>query len=82
VRGGLYAIDMPVTGLLEYTGVGGHIVSEFQLQVEDWPGLRRDVREGQEIVLVGSVLEAEAVIQLHAIVIEFDDSMRLVKVVA
>lgn len=81
MRGGLYSIDMPVTELLEYTAIGGWIVSEVPVQVSDWVGLRRDVREGQEILLTGSVPEEPAVIRLHAIVAEFDDRAQVMKVV-
>jgi hypothetical protein len=82
VWNGLYAIDMPVTDLVDYAGLYADVViDEISIRIADWEGLRRDVREGQEVMLVGSVPEQEGAVQVVGVVTEFNDEQQVVRVV-
>lgn len=78
---GLYAISMPVAEIIEYMGLIERAVSEMPVSVGDWAALRRDVREGQEVLLVGGVPEDPQAIQLHGLVSEFRDDLQVVMVI-
>lgn len=76
-----YTISMPVADIIEYTGLQQSVITELEFGVADWAHLRGNVSEGGEVVLVGSVPEEFGVIQLRAVVTEFDDKAQRVRVI-
>lgn len=78
---GLYAIEVPMEYLLDLHDFDGCIVNDSRFRIADWPHLRQNVREGDEVVLVGGVPEAPQAIVLHAIVVTLDDEAESIEVV-
>lgn len=78
---GPYVIAIPIEGILEFHDLAGRIIGDGRIEVGDWPHLRQNVSEGDEVVLVSGVPEDWQAVCLHAIVVRIDDETRAIEVV-
>lgn len=83
MKGEYYAITIPVEELMEFHDFHGRVVGHELITVnDDWAEVRRQVKEGDEIVLNGYVDEwPEPVVELHAIVTGFNEEVPGIEVI-
>lgn len=80
---GKYVIALPAEELMDLGDLADRIVGETLITVSDaWEAVRRDVREGDEVILAGYAPEwPEPVAQLHAIVTALNDEVPGIEVI-
>jgi hypothetical protein len=79
----LYSIELPMQELMDFHDLNGRVVGDGLITVSgDWEGVKRDVHEGDEILLRGYVDEwPEPVVELHAVVTGLNDEVPGIEVI-